>query len=80
MGKHPQHLGKTVCLNHVEEFELFELKAVLGIHYEQYEVGNFGNVEHSLRRVWAFEERHSAVFARGYSDWPNGIVEIVVGI
>ena len=48
----------------------YHLKTERTVHHEQYEIGDFSNVNHTIEVVVTFDESEAFFFAADHCDWP----------
>lgn len=51
-------------------FDTYHLKTERTVYHEQYEIGDFSNVNHTVEIVVTFDKGEALFFAADHRDWP----------
>mmetsp|Transcript_6057 Transcript_6057/g.15446 ORF Transcript_6057/g.15446 Transcript_6057/m.15446 type:complete len:225 (-) Transcript_6057:2167-2841(-) len=80
MRKNAHDFGKAVRLEHIQKLKGFHFKAKLGVHHQQYQIGNLGAVQHGRRVVGALKERNTLVLSGHHCNGPCDGCQVVIGV
>ena len=79
MGQNTHDLGETVRLEDVEELKGLHLETKAGVDHQQDQVCNFGNVDHAVQVIVAFNEGQTPLLATDHRNRTLDLRERVLG-
>lgn len=71
---------RLTYLQNVQKLERFNLKAIMCIDEQQYEIGDLANVDHGIDIVRTLEERESSCLAADHGDRTLDLGEVVLRV